>query len=870
MNQIIERHSQFRTHLNQLPLRVLSTFLAIMVLCAVCHADEFQLKNGNTVKGTILEETPLHITIKLPSGVKMKLPRAQLSAIKKSSNGGLDLVSGLMSAGKYAEAYITVKDADHLSSPPLRAMMRALLRQWDRDLSASPISPSTRARLMTELARTNTDEVDRIRNSRLLAHSFIALGKQAEDRVRTNDARKNYIKAFQLAPCIEGLLAMVLSITDSSDDTATLYESMRQYISIYDEDIEAIELFAVQYAEKKPWDVLPIIYPDNKRISGATETLAGILPKILLRCFNSPYPTDAPFDRIECYEHYMRFSPNADPTPWVALKIEAKHPLGEPLKRWASWSEKQGNPTGAILAYEASKSLTNIGSHKDSLQRSIDKLIHQRSKEWKGDISNYLGRHDYSSAHHAAMRSLCFNPHDDEVVRLVISVTALQARCRSCTDGRVRCSECEGKGTTLSYRSVIANCGACSATGEISVPVISKTRTVCRLCKGTGKHAGRVDAMREGLGNAGGYAESSMSILDCMSCGGNGGAVHERVVDYTSKVCSGCSGSGKKKRRESVRNICSSCNRLGAVTCPSCDGKPDLILSSPRPAGFPSSLLPAVPNWLLTFSEQSKTIAALVPHYQRKRQRQNVMLTIPNYPVTSPIRKEPPPKTASANNKPQNAIKPLYGKHAFRDSPVPDSAVKKDENWHLKEMLQKANSTTWDTFAKYGNSLETLGMYVLSSVPNDPGVKAVHSEVMAIVGKQSAPRERLTALVEYVDALEENIKTVKSVPGYSQERLSQKYQELAEAKQEAATTAAQSAAIILERDGKILELGHKATDKGYKPYALACFTFVRHSQKTARPVTDNALLGIVRVGSEKAWKEITQSSEPILIPPYGR
>ncbi|MCR5523129.1 MAG: hypothetical protein K6F64_05775 [Clostridia bacterium] len=123
--------------------------------------------------------------------------------------------------------------------------------------------------------------------------------------------------------------------------------------------------------------------------------------------------------------------------------------------------------------------------------------------------------------------------------------------CTNCNEGKVTCTECEGKG--------YLGCEKCGGTGHI------QTDKECPGCK---------DSKRKGY-----KYETAMALRDllqgikrdendywskCYSCDGTG---------YVQEDCTDCNGTG-------VGSDCPICNKTGLIECPECSGTKEVICNA--------------------------------------------------------------------------------------------------------------------------------------------------------------------------------------------------------------------------------------------------------------------------------------------------
>lgn len=139
--------------------------------------------------------------------------------------------------------------------------------------------------------------------------------------------------------------------------------------------------------------------------------------------------------------------------------------------------------------------------------------------------------------------------------------------CTNCSDGKVRCGECEGSGKVA--------CPPCSGKGMIPCPSCrGNGHTPCGMCGGMGKSsqqqaAGQditkvVDSNGREVRHYTTQYHTSTTSVSCSSCGGSGNRTCGKCKGAGGHPCKDCSGSGIIP--------CGNCGATGRVTCQVCGG----------------------------------------------------------------------------------------------------------------------------------------------------------------------------------------------------------------------------------------------------------------------------------------------------------
>ena len=188
----------------------------------------------------------------------------------------------------------------------------------------------------------------------------------------------------------------------------------------------------------------------------------------------------------------------------------------------------------------------------------------------------------------------------------------------------------------------------------------------------------------------------------------------------------------------------------------------------------------------------------------------------------------------------------------------------------LTAALRSADESAKDIYAQFDHSSADLGMAIVRNPPEDDQVQEILDEVIYLTMKQSAPERMQMLNEEAAESQDRIIAAMERHGAVSLVDLRNAYAKSAALHLEVATSAQKVSDIIEERDEKILELGHKAMDKGFKHYAALCFTRVRVSAGSTMPLTAEALVGMARIDSEEIYEQLLDPPQRIAVPKYGR
>ena len=611
--------------------------LTLFLLESRLPADEIVLSNGKTIEGTVIQEFPDSVKFKMGSST-VSFPRSRISSISKDERPEQGPVveeqreESLLRSGRYAEAYLLLTDEGIPLSPERLDLLRQTISRWDSDLAAGYRNVSKVA-LKSEIERLEREvspampEPKRTDISRRLAHARMALAGKGMVYISRKDAIEQLERARESVRDIKGLNLLLVNLLPPAERQAKGYGILKTSMALHPDDTGIIDWALECGWQNDPWTMLSVVCPNGVTRPAATEKMKESSPDVILACFNhKPYPSNAPFDRMECYEHYMDMRPDADPGVWVALKIEAGHPLARPVVRWAEWSERQGDLLGAVLAYDAGESQLDASGISPTYAGKIGNVYEQQKVNWQRELAHQLTRHDYEAAHVIALRILTVYPDQTETARAVRELTAVRDACRQCDRGRVTCRNCGGDGKCTEFRSV--TCMNCEGGGAfILYPTVG-----CSHCGGDGQDASKGEWSKLGKMDTNGDGELSYEELErghrCDMCGGSG---RIRISGEGKRIpCEDCKATGKVRVPIEVR--CDTCRGSGKVTCPTCRGALYNLRQSPRPPTIARTSLPSMPAWLLALGSDSKRFGHLNGKLQEIAQLRDITVPVPDYP----------------------------------------------------------------------------------------------------------------------------------------------------------------------------------------------------------------------------------------------
>lgn len=617
----------------------LSWSLALVLLILIpltAISDEIVLGDGRVIEATVVEESETKVRIKVSAGSVISLPRSRIASITKSdAKDDFEAeVQSLIGKKQFAKAYSILLSDEFAATDNRQALLSEVVTQLDAQISAE-----IQGKTATELERrrkshsltlpTITEDSERFICSRKLAHVLLALADSDMDMVRKEDAKQKFQMAFNLAPDMQGLApTLVESMRNRRGWKGEGYSILRDYLAVYQDEVEVIELALECDWSSDPWFMLNVVYPKATPHSDATKTIHRAIPDVLLACFNlGTCPANAPFDRIECYEHLMEIEPATDPSPWVVLKIQGDHALAYPITRWAKWSEQQGHLLAAALAFDAAESQVYESGKKPSYKEKISDLNKRQQTEWQKELAAHLSRHDYANGHNVALKILAVHPGQSETATAVREMTAIRDACRLCKEGRVTCRDCGGDGAVTKYRS--CECYICEGVGRCLLKVGGRIFE-CPDCDGTGlsfNQRGYLDAQEAEMG-VGGFSMITITKRMCPGCDGLGEVRIGGTLTLIS--CPRCTGSGEIQIPYEGR--CDKCQGKGKVTCPRCRGALYTQRQSPRPPTMRWTSLSGMPKWLVQMSSDSERFGHLNGTLKSIAQLRDITVTVPDYP----------------------------------------------------------------------------------------------------------------------------------------------------------------------------------------------------------------------------------------------
>lgn len=680
------------------PLRSLESFRAVVatmnryVVAAVIQiliatppmlrAEVITLTDGSKIEGSLTSQNSESVTVKTSTSA-ITLPRNRIASMAQSVQKTKTVqaptdIAELIRTKRYAEAYLRLTQKKEPASSTDSKPRTDLVAVWDQELR-NQISG-----MKEEDLRSNKDNLEkriadakdpilRISLSRQLAHILIALAKIDEDHAQVTDAQMKYKRAVELAPDIQGVTLDLINSFSKSERKTADYSVLKKHIEEHPDDVSAIQMALECDWTRDPWWLLKKMDAGPAKALAANKEIRDKFPDLLLACFNStPYPSDAPFDRIACYERYLVVEPNADPTPLVTLSLQEHRNLSVPLLKWASWREKCNDPVGAMLAYDAAEAYDKEapnGTKVTSLYETI-------RKEWKKQIYDQIQTPPFwNTVHERMLDYACFYPEDLDVQQLLSTVTAFYDMCNPCVcSGKITCATCGGQGSVL--QSQKQTCKTCSGSGKVKESVVAKSKIVCPSCEGTGKDQHKIDAIEEQNLNSGGNREIAPAEYRCKNCGGSGYISNTQTIGSTEKTCPNCNGSCEAIYKVEV--TCPTCGGSGLLTCPSCQGKGYILRATPRPCELPSDKFPSVPIWLAELTAKSHRFSYLYPFFKERQQHNKITVNINNYPTSMPTLPDTP------------AVKVVLTSKQTKNTPAPAPPGKKYEDDGYRNFAAKA------------------------------------------------------------------------------------------------------------------------------------------------------------------------------------
>ena len=342
-------------------VRVRRWFPVLVALAAVvsaARADRVIMKNGREIECVVIEETDAKVEIEA-QGTRLSLPRSQVKAVERADPADNALRQGdaLFAAGQHEEAIALYRQA--LATRPeqarakIAAVEAAINQAMDREIEGmAPDAAETYLRARAIDSSLSAAQLAHARSQ--LARFLMKQADEAAKRVDYRQSRKCLEEAWRLAPDTPGLaLALVREIQRDGARTGEVVDILRPYVAGNPNDLEAAGLLIGHIWESEPWMALKLVYPGNTIRPDATPEMKQRLPKVLLACFRSmPYPIEAPFDQVSCYERYLELEPNADRAPLFLARAKKEPNNLQHVYDLAEYHEQQNNLDKAKTTFE--------------------------------------------------------------------------------------------------------------------------------------------------------------------------------------------------------------------------------------------------------------------------------------------------------------------------------------------------------------------------------------------------------------------------------------------------------------------------------------------------------------------------------------
>jgi tetratricopeptide (TPR) repeat protein len=541
-------------------------------------ADKAHLTDGKTVEGDVVEDSFGNIMVKTAFGT-LSFPKHRVRAIEKDTIASNSLLRGdhLLASGKYDEAEVAYKAV--LATDPQAAQERlASLRRTRRELVERKLqSFSGEARKQAIQTMLVNGQIDAEQQSMLkfeLARLILAEANTAIDQMNVPAAEKLINEGCPRAkgdPDLE--LGYAKAIAKIAPKDTRINSLLRDSVTQDPSNREAVEEYLQRIGAQSPWDAIRLLLPLGVPRRDATPMMLKMLPQVLLACYNShPYPPDAPFDRITCYQHYMKYAENASPEPLVRAQIESGGNPYQSLLRWGTWCTSVGDNPTALLSFAAAVRVAitdadrKIAEEKASAQTDV--FIQSISTK----VGDLLKKRQWDDAHYQVLAAIQVLPGHPQLESLKKDKTAYLDNCFKCNStGSVICSRCNG-----------------------TRRVVTRTwKEPCARCGGRGKFANKDDIPVE-------PGEFMVMVWGTRDSNGK-----------EQWNCPSCSGTGQATRSDTAQ--CPDCSGKGIVECKTCGATGIVHRSSPRDDFLPANKAISISDWLLPLLGQSATVQPTRP-----------------------------------------------------------------------------------------------------------------------------------------------------------------------------------------------------------------------------------------------------------------
>jgi tetratricopeptide (TPR) repeat protein len=551
---------------------------AFVLMLSSARADRIAMKDGKEVECIVLRDDGEVYEIEVQYSV-IKVPKSQVkSVIRDESPNVFREGDRLFRLRQYPEAFETYNEALNTSPDRAQVKIREVTEAWDKQI-ANDIAGMSVATLQSRaddlrktLQKPNLKKSEVTRARRLLAHILVVLSNNAANHVMYAEAHNHLESAWALCPDIPELgLLYAKSLSRRGESEEKIKATLGVHLARNADDIAAVELLVERIWRSDPWAALALTYPGNSIRPNVTEKMKKTLPSILLACFESdPYPPNAPMDRIACYQHYLKFVPDANPGPLAELQVKTGRDPGGALVSYGRWLVSKGEHLSAYYAYKGALEHATNEPRRIALNATVTALEKTYLQHAESRITDMVEKRQFEAAHQEALKALRHFPACTPIAALKNDVTSVMDICGRCRgSGRVRCPKCDEDGQIVSK--------------EVSIP--------CYMCGGRGE-------VKEGEEVPYLHGDFLGSVLKITSSG----------------RCPSCSGFGKVPKNEMAP--CPTCQATRATTCQSCLGKGVAWLAAPRGDRLPDTAVPNVPKWLMEINRIGEAKGSALQHKQ--------------------------------------------------------------------------------------------------------------------------------------------------------------------------------------------------------------------------------------------------------------
>lgn len=572
---------------------ILSCILLPLVLLSA-RADEVTLSSGKIVVGILVRENPQQVVIDTAAG-RATLPRSTVAQVRRSAPGANALLRGdmLLKAGKYDEAVSSYRQAAGTlpaESAERIAAAKKMYVEADSAKSArfvgslAALAPAQQAlKLREQLAQKGLSPEQRRQFTMLLVRALVQEEKSATDSQQEQRSLELLLEIVDLAPeTPDAAFRVAQHLGRAGTMDARVEAVIAEYAKRHSDDSKTFECYVEYLAGRDPWAAIRMIYPDGQISPRVGERTRALLPGILLACFNrDPYPADAPFDRLSCYERLIALKPGISPLPLLELKVQSNPGSAPDLVRLADYWLREGEQARAIPLLRSSLAIEDRPETRQMLASATtnaETQICSASQE-------LLQRNKVYEAQATCEQGLASIPESKNLADMLRRILQLE-ECGACErTGGVKCTVCAGKGsveTTIQisgFVNVYEPCEASMVRNPQIKQIIDGSKQLAAKMKGTatlkpyrcvycGEEVLLGDIMWKPAvkGAVSGIILQDKLPSECKKCGKKDGIGSKTVVQLT--VCTACGGKGST-------GVCQKCRGAGVVQ-----------LKTPRPPGI--------------------------------------------------------------------------------------------------------------------------------------------------------------------------------------------------------------------------------------------------------------------------------------------